>query len=461
MQLLAQDNLAETKEQILSRQDFYSGQSYSLIDWERLDTVQWLDLDEWKDDIALKDQEPLWRRNLRERGLVEQVALGLECVGNCKVYRGSGASQLRFRSEINEGDEIVTEKDSYAWIFMMDGTMLRVSPNTSISFKEINISPKVVFHHARLNFGHALWIARQSQTFEPNTLKETDPLFLPLNYFTANLFAEDKKVNESKFYVDIKSSSVSQLQYERLNKLIEANNEWFKGKETILFLVMPNGTIVSKNPILEAIALSGNESYVKNRTIKEIGLRGERETSATAYLRGFENTSSESMETGKWYEYDRRGRSFSMVNDSVKFAMAEYITLRIPTIYVARELLLEQRSKFIYEEKTRLQLAAENGYRQWTGDLEEGEISARSKFMLEYARRSETTQLIETDKFNRTMSEKGESIPSQKWGDSFYLKAIDAYALAPARTKSESSEGVILNSTTKPLWKVMNARKNF
>ncbi len=453
MQLAAQDIVVENKEEILSRQDFFSGQSYSLIDWERLDTVQWLDIDEWKDDIALKDREPKWRRNLRERGLVEKVGLGLECVGACKVFRGSGSSQLRFRSSINEGDELVTEKDSYAWIFMLDGTMLRVSPNTSISFKEINISPKVVFHHARLNYGHALWIARQSNTFEPNTLKETDPLFLPLNYFQANLFPEDKKV--------IETPSVSKQQYERLNRLIESNNEWSKGKETVLFLVMPNGTIVSQNPIMEAIVLTGNESYVKNRSLAEIGLKETRQTSATAYMRGFDNTSSESMQTGNWYEFDQRGRNFSVASDPVKFAMAEYITLRIPTIYVARELLLEQRSQFIYEKKTRLQLAAENGYRQWTGDLEEGEIFERTKFMLEYARRSETTQLIETDKFNRVMSEKGESIPSQEWDDSFYLRAIDAYALAPTKAKTESSSGVILNSTTKPLWKVMNARKNF
>ncbi|PIP89185.1 MAG: hypothetical protein COW01_12610 [Bdellovibrionales bacterium CG12_big_fil_rev_8_21_14_0_65_38_15] len=459
--LMAQDEEIETKEKILSRQDFYSGQSYSLIDWEKLDTVQWLDFDEWKDDSALKDREPRWRRNLRERGLVEQVGLGLECVGDCQVFRGSGSSLLRFRSGINEGDEIVTAKDSYAWIFLMDGTMLRVSPNTSISFKEINISAKVVFHHARLNYGHALWISRQTQTFEPNNLKETDPLFLPLNYFEANLFSEVPKVNDAKFYVDVERTPIIQMQYERLNKLIEENNQWHKGKETVLFLVMQNGTVVSKNPILEAISLSGNESFVKNRTMKEIGLKDDRETSATAYMRGFDNTSSENMDTGTWYRFDQRGREFSKAEDELQFAMAEYITLRIPTIYVARELMLAQRSQFIYQEKTRLQLAAENGYRLWSGDLESGEIESRAKFMLEYSRRSETTQLIETDKFNRIMTAKGEKIPSEKWSDAFYLKAIDAYALAPVSTKTESNEGEILNSTTKPLWKIMNARKNF
>tara|TARA_R110000868_G_scaffold304021_3_gene564505 strand:+ start:344 stop:1759 length:1416 start_codon:yes stop_codon:yes gene_type:complete len=452
----------ETREQILSRQDFYLGQSYSLIDWEGLDTVQWLDFAEWKDDIALKDAEPSWRRNLRERGLSEMVGRALECVGECKLFRGDGASSLRLRSQVMEGDEIVTSKDSYAWVFLMDGTMLRISPNTSISFKEINISKEVIFHHARLNYGHALWLSRQADQYPVNGLKETDALFLPLNFFQANLFPEAKPIVETGFFVDEKVEPISKLQYERLNKLIAENNEWANGKKTILFLVMQNGTVVVENPLFEAIALPGNESYVKNRLSSEIGLTSERETTATAYMRGYSNESTQNLMTGSWYRYDDRGRNLEQLNDSTKFAMVEYLTQRIPTINVARELFLKEGSKFVFDPKiSRLKLAARWGYRQWVGDLQNGEIKKRVDFMIEYSRRSETTLLIETEKFNRMMRERGEKVTAAKWSDEFYLRAIDAYALSPERARNQAVEGETLNSTTKPLWKIMNARKNF
>lgn len=452
----------ETREEILSRQDFYSGQSYSLIDWEGLDTVRWLDFAEWKDDIALKDIEPSWRRNLRERGLVEMVGLGLECVGECKLFRGDGASSLRFRSQIFEGDELVTSKDSYAWLFMMDGSMVRISPDTSISFKEINISKEVVFHHARLNYGQALWLSRQQETYPENTLKETDSLFLPLNYFAANLFPESPPIQEKGFFVEVKETSSTMLQYQKLNKLITENNVWAKDKKTILFLVMQNGTVVSDNPMLEAIALPGTESFIKNRLSAEIGLPVERETQTTVHLRGYDNTSFEKIDTGTWYRLDARGRELAVESESKRFAMAEYLTTRIPTINVARELLLKERSEFVFDgELTRLKLAAKHGYRLWQGSLDKGEIKKRHDFMIEYSRRSETTLLVETEKFNRSMRERGEAVSSTVWSDAFYLRAIDAYALAPEKNSSQPVEGEILNSTTKPLWKIMNARKNF
>lgn len=451
----------ESREELLAGQDFYSGQSYSLIDWQAQDAIQWLDLAEWKDDTALKDQEPQWRRNLRERGLIELVGRGIECVGDCRLYRGEGYSKLRHRSLVQEGDEVVTGKDSYAWIFLLDGTMLRVSPETSISFKEINISEKVVFHHARLNFGHATWLGRQAETYQVNNLKETDSLFLPLNFFEANYFPPTPKVNEGAFYVDIPVPEIPRYQYNRANELIVKNNEWMQNKTTILFLVMPNGTVVATNPVLDAIALPGNQSFVKNRLSKEIGIEQERTTSATAYMRGYDNSSSTQMETGTWYRYDERGRDFASWSEPQQFSVIEYLSARIPTLIVARELLLEKHSRFVFNTEIKREMLAKNhGYRLWSGDLSQGEIQARTDFMLEYVRRSETTLLIETDKFNRNMRERGEVVTSTKWSSSFYLRAIDAHALAPEHSPVEILDGETLNSTTKPLWKIMNARKN-
>ncbi len=449
------------EDESLSRHNFFYGQSHSLIPWSELRPNDWLDLNKWKDQSALKDSEPRWRQNLRERGLIERVGYGLECVGTCRVIRDEGAAKLSFRSSLLEGDELVTDADSYAWIFLLDGTMVRISPETSVTFKEINISAQTIFHHARLNYGHALWLSRQEQTFSENNLKETDALFLPLDYFDANWFVPTPQIDNSKYYVDVPEARPVLKQYQRLNKLITENNEWAKGKQSVLFLVMTNATILVHAPMLEAIALPGNASFIKNRASKEMGIESERETSAYAYLRGFDNTAQEVLETAQWYQVDARGRDLSPATNGQDFSVAEYLTMRIPTINVARELMLKNYSPFVFDQSLdQNSLALEHGYRMWHGDIESGEIKQRFDFILEYARRLETTLMVEMDKYNRLLQERDEPVKTYEWSNRYYLRAIDAYALEDGQQGVKTIQGEVLNSTTNPLWKIMHAKKN-
>src|SRR5690606_4233162 len=92
----------------------------------------------------------------------------------------------QYRSRIHEGDEIVTDKNSMAWVMLIDGTLLRISPNSSISFNDVNLSKQQTQFFMRLNYGHVYIQPRFSGKFEAQDMAETDGAFLPLLEKTAN-----------------------------------------------------------------------------------------------------------------------------------------------------------------------------------------------------------------------------------------------------------------------------------
>ena len=116
----------------------YKGQERSLVQWRDLDPKIWLDYKAWEVERAYRDQNPQWRIELRDILLSELVGKVVSCIGTCKIYRGKVFVNASYRSKIYEGDEIQTTEDSYAWVFLMDGTLVRIAPKSSISFKEIN-----------------------------------------------------------------------------------------------------------------------------------------------------------------------------------------------------------------------------------------------------------------------------------------------------------------------------------
>ena len=123
-------------QQLLKQADVqYKGEKASLVDWEELDEKRFLNIERWKVDLKVKESEPRWRRNLQERRLMEKVGYVIECVGNCRLYRGVGYSKVDYLSTLREGDELQTLEDSYLWAYFLDGTLVRMSPNGSITLK--------------------------------------------------------------------------------------------------------------------------------------------------------------------------------------------------------------------------------------------------------------------------------------------------------------------------------------
>ncbi|MBP5295859.1 MAG: hypothetical protein J6Y94_00835 [Bacteriovoracaceae bacterium] len=145
---------------------------------------------------------------------------------------------------------------------LVDGTMVRLAPNSSLSLQEIDVGIKENFLYARINYGNVAWLSRNDGLFVPQAKAETDALFLPLKMNEANFILPDQMTTEDNlaFYLD--QENLYREVYHRLNKLITANNQWID-RPTYSFLVMPNGVMWGKNLMLEAVVYLGGDSYLK------------------------------------------------------------------------------------------------------------------------------------------------------------------------------------------------------
>lgn len=404
----------------------YKGYKNSLIQWEKIDPIRWMEFKQWKKELEDKNNNSLWRISTRELELTEPIGRVLGCSGSCVLHRGLGFSEVSFRSLVLEGDELSTKKDSYLWVFLFDGTLVRLSAESSISLQEINISDESVFLQARINEGNVLWMNRSEQLEKIQERKETDVTFLPLKkWFESRLgvFEDEKELRDDELFSQIELSSESKKMYQRLHGIKAKNNRFTKSK-TFNFLVMPNGSVVGENLIAEIYVLKGNQSYVK---IRENWAKEE----ASFHFRGYRPQEKFSMDSAQWYEVEKRGREIKPISGG-QFRWGEFLTSNIPSILLRRETMLKKYSDELLVTKDKKSLAESFGYRKWEGLSPQGQkptdLSRRIEFLLGYTTKMETSMLALSEQFRRKHQEmKDFSFFPQEFDDRFFKHALIRY----------------------------------
>lgn len=427
----------------------YAGEDLGLTNWERLDPEDWMDLALWKRHREMANKHPYWRVIAREQNLVESMGRVLACEGNCHLYRGKGRSGLRHRSLIREGDQIETREDSYAWIFLVDGTLVRLAPETSLSLIEIKMGKERISYVARLNHGQMSWIARTREGHQETKLRETDSFFYPLNLRQANWEIVGNPPFEGKNDRDYFSEFLSwptptEVQVERLNLLWKANNHLLPAnKSSHLFLILPNTNLEIKSPLLEAISLPFGESFVRLRKEEEHSLNSvekeERKQEGVITLRrqGHETT----LKRGHWYEISSDGNRLDEKGETWnKFLATQTLIRRIPTIMLAREIWLEQNLN-VLNALTPDTMAAQ-GYRLWENwrffsleGEEKTDLDLRLMFLRESTQYFERRNIADKRSFAYRMEGFWDSETAEKemknlrtaYDDRYYRKAFDHY----------------------------------
>ncbi|MDH5580328.1 MAG: hypothetical protein OEY33_00335 [Bdellovibrionales bacterium] len=443
----------------------FKGVQRSLINWKTVHPYHWLDLGIWKEDLKEREANPSWESLIKNRMLKEKIGKVIQCVGKCLNYRGKAFNQLKYNSILREGDEIQTDSESYLWIFLFDGTLVRLSPSSSISFKEINVGIDEFFLNARVNYGNILWLSRDTRLYEENNLRETDSLFLPLDFLEANPKSKMVKIKEDQLekYLEIDKSNLEHAK--KLNRLILENNLFVLDKPTYSFIVMPNGSIFGKSLKLEIVVLDGGASFLKKRSDEQLKLvAGQIEEEdnahnfpASFYYRGFENRDVSELEEGFWYQvgYDGTNLARSAQKNGPEYAMGEYITSKITSILVARELLLREFSHKLFSHSIDVNdFAANYGYRLW-GSLTKTpkeDLRKRFDFVKEYTRRVETTNLLEREKFKQRQSLRGLDYVTEPFSNRFYIRALKDYYFNRLRLTRVKDDREVLNSTSHPFW---------
>lgn len=435
---------------------FYKGYKHSLIQWEEVDVDNFLSWNVWKQDLKSKNENLFYREDLRDTQIHERMGYILGCVGDCRIYRGQKYSRTKYLSSVREGDEIETYKDSYLWVFLLDGTLVRLSPESSVSMTEFNIARDQNFFFVRMNFGNILWWNRTDHTLKVQDVKETDRLFLPVAVYDANFYEEKKMVTRKLF---LSKNKKTMRQYELLNALISDNNKFVR-KKTSSFIVLPNGSLYGSNFVAEFIVLRRDESFFKVRTPKQLSyLQEEGPGPINFFYRGYKNKKTETIIPGTWYSVSRNGLNLEQVENQQKFSMGEFPTQYVPTILTAREILLKKYSHFVFSNLGRQVMSEQYGYRLWDHGSRKGELAQRLSFLKDYTRRIETTNLRVVDVYLQRLKESGAELKIGQYGHQFYEKAMHAYFLAKEELPYVTEKGLILNSHKKKFWRVIHAKK--
>jgi hypothetical protein len=442
----------------------FKGQKQSSTKWGDLPIESFLSFRHWKEETDLKAMAPNWEKIIRERSYRELAGRVFQCVGTCRVDRGESFFSASYRTGLYEGDEFQTIGDSYAWIFLLDGTMIRLSPDSSVTINELNIGVKENFINARVNTGNVLWLSRLEFDYEEVNIRETDVIFYPYAEYEALPVTEKKPYREDDLISLLEESSTQENHYKSLNEKINENNKLTKQKPTYAFIVMPNANIMGYSPMVEMVSILGGKSYFKKRSLETLGLKkkeGVLLPETFLALRGYDNKALQTIAEDAWFTIDERGREVSQGENEHWLTMGEFITKRIPSIIMGREIFLKRYSEFAFREKyDPLKLALNDGYRLWgaLGNSEgknKEDLELRLEFLKEYFRRVETTNLTTSRRFKERLSERGEKISETTYSNRFFVTALNKYYTFSNYTDDKET-GEVLNSTNKLLWKKMH-----
>ena len=397
------------------------GQGYSLVPWETQDPEAWLNVDKWILERSLKDKAPEWKLRLRDDRQLEHVGKVIQCHGRCGVFRGTMRASVTHLSRINEGDEFKTEPDSVAWIYLMDGTLVRVGPSSSVSFQEINWSKNEVFHLVRLHQGHIFWHPRDSKEFPIELGPETDALSLPVllreanqAWFERELFQKQTDFARSGESMKLEDTAIT-AQITKLNELRVLNNG-LPRPVTKVMMVAPNGSLVGRLTSFDFFHYPGGKSHFKKRH----ALEGHE---LSLHLRGYTAIDTISVSDDAWFEIEASGRSHTKVEKATGgLEITELLTRRIKTFELVREFWLDKYTAPIVKSLDNPKnLAIFHGYSLW-GE----EHNRRFDFLAEYTRRMETSNLKSMDNLLKKLEENGETV-QKEMNDGHYQATLNFY----------------------------------
>lgn len=418
------------------------GQKNSLIDWKS-DPNIFLDFRTWKAEREFKDLTPGWKIRQRISSKTEKMGSVLSCIGNCKIYRSSLPHSAKWQSQIFEGDEISTEKNSYLWLVLIDGTLVRLSPETTVGLLEINLQKSKVFVQARLNHGQIYWLPRSENKQKISDLPETDALFLPLMEREANLswYARKsyKNLNELQ---KIQVTATSRLlgfneQQVKLNEMIEENNLFKKNIEHELMLVAPNGTITVKNRALTWFYGFSRRSFFKIYSRSAEEENPSVDAQADFYYRGYVNYSSLKILLDQWMLVSEDGKRVGDINRVDPLLLASEIPFRRPTtLLLAREIFLKKNKQLWEDIGNETRMGFVWGYFLWSDELEK-----RKEFLLNHSRRIETTNLRSLKALTEVLEKNGDIVLSE-FDERYFSRALEAYYKSIKTRRSFAKESV-------------------
>lgn len=408
----------------------------SLIDWKRLSPERWLDFKTWKKNLYLKEADVKWREKLSDALTVETAGIVLQCLNKCTSYTGEGSAQAFYGSRLEEGSQYVTGQDSAAWVMLRDGSLLRLSADTSVTFLEVNRLADRVFHLLRLNYGHVYIESRQQRILEKKQEQDleqeqlsyradTDLGMYPLLEIRANRENYLERTDLQARFAGVKK------QGETLNEMLAQANgpadfrsEWF---------------VFTANANLKAYNFSGHLFYEPLAGLA-IYHQSSDQAGARLHLRS-EHETPRQIDPQNWYRVNAEGSELAR-QDLKGGEAALYFVKRIQTVRLASELLFKRHFE-------------DSNSRIWKED----EFTERMGFLNQWVQESELAQLKRL-KQRAAAKDFSSATDELVFEGKYYEESLRRSGLALKSIPFYTQEVVSMNRTQYYLW-ILEHAKNF
>ena len=233
---------------------------------------------------------------VKENLKVKKPILGkvIKCVSECMIFRGEFQIGVKAGNLIFQGDTLETVKDGRLWVYLVDGTVARLSSNTSISFSEFKFNEENMLFFIRHNYGEAYVLMRDFEKLPAQSGQESDLSFLPI------LSSRDMlKVFKADGY-DLTSlrHRISRRKYNGV-KSNYSHHIFFRGQKisSNILWVTPKGDYLAKEGEFHFIVGDlGSVRFWINTDNPKVQLRGLKEN-------------DQDVERKSWYVFGENGES--------------------------------------------------------------------------------------------------------------------------------------------------------
>lgn len=364
---------------------------HSSQDWTEMEEL--LDFQKWKERRFKRDYDPMLLVKERVAKLDPFMAKVMVFKGDAFLDRGEeGRVKISHYTSFFQGDELYTTENSVVYLLMYDGTIIRVSPKTRLTFLEylINSNGQEVYALS-LSQGHIYMRARVSEGKFLLTEGEETDLGLIQRIVMDDVKRADfarnalKSSEETlKEYFLAQDDLGAKAQHHMLNHFLSKNSQT-QGPSKYL-ISFPYGVIELERPHLQLFTVLGAKARLKlyqnvvhfeskqNFNLNAQWHRQEISPESSSFLKDIK---SEALALDKWLEL-KQSQISEKLPESRNYKIIEYFVTRIPSIHLLAEKI------FSTWDKTFIQLEKEEALKKGRLVWSDESFERRQKNMIDF-----------------------------------------------------------------------------
>lgn len=320
------------------------------------------------DDIEMGALNEISRKDYFNKKLI--VGEIIASIGDVRLNREGGRIDGNAKF-IYEGDIIETRISGSCWIALLDGTLFRLSPETSISISEVIFNASFFQSFVRVNKGEIFAINRSRVGENKNNGRFLDLIFLSV--------LEPELIEQALRYFDETLFSTKKIKFRDLLNYLKIYTNDFKFEDWKLkagHIFYNENMLVNIESGSTHIFVDEFDSYIK------VSGSGDKATKPKYTTVAYDGVSSD-LDFGKWYRFKSGTPEENDYMNDKEFSI-KMVTSNLSPFYFLRERFMNKYSYYINNSEI---FPTIKNFSNYKGE----KFQKRVDFVLDYFKKSETT----------------------------------------------------------------------